>query len=120
MGAGARQRGDRVIRQRIADEAVETVNMERAYLSGLCSQVARYEKAAEDAKRRADAAEGDLHRAQALIARLRAENEVLKSEKRRFIGVVDAAKRHIAIAGNAHKKWAVTLVYSMLEKARLL
>lgn len=120
MGAGARQRGDRVIRQRIADEAAETVSVERGYLSGLCSQVARYEKAAEAAKRRADDAEEDLRRADALIARLRAENEVLKSEKRRFIGVVDAAKRHIAIARNAHKKWAVTLVKAQLEKARLI
>lgn len=41
MGAGARQRGDRVIRKRIADEAAETVSVERAYLSGLCSQVIR-------------------------------------------------------------------------------
>jgi hypothetical protein len=120
MGAGARQRGDRVIRQRFTDEAAETVNVERAYLSGLYSQVARYEKAAEAAKRRADTAEEDLRRAKALIARLRAENEVLKSEKRLFIGVVDAAKRHIAIAGNTHKKWAVTLVKAQLEKARLI
>lgn len=116
----SRQRGDRVIRQRFTDEAAETVSVERAYLSGLCSQVARYEKAAEDAKRRADTAEEDLCRAKALIARLRAENEVLKAEKRRFIGTVDATKRHISIAGNAHKKWAVTLVKAQLEKARLI
>ena len=120
MGAGARQRGDRVIRQRFTDEVDESVSVERAYLSGLCSQVARYEKAAEDTKRRADTAEEDLRRADALIARLRAENEVLKSEKRRFIGVVDAAKRHIAIAGNTHKKWAVMFVKTQLEKARLI
>lgn len=120
MGAGARQRGDRAIRQRIADEATETVCVERAYLSGLCSQVARYEKAADDAKRRADTAEEDLRRAKALIARLRAGNAVLKAEKRRFIGTVDAAKRHISIAGNVQKKWAVTLVKAQLEKARLI
>lgn len=120
MGAGARQRGDRAIRQRIADEATETVCVERAYLSGLCSQVARYEKAADDAKRRADIAEGYRRRADALIARLRAENAVLKAERRRFIGTVDAAKRHISIAGNAQKKWAVTLVKAQLEKARLI
>ena len=120
MGAGARQRGDRVIRQRIAEEATETVSVKRAYLSGLCSQVARHEKAAEDAKHRADSAEEDLRRATALIARLRAENEVLKAEKRCFIGIVDATKRHISIAGNAQKKWAVALVKSRLEKARLI
>ena len=120
MGAGARQRGDRVIRQRIADEATETVNVERAYLSGLYTQVSRFESAADDAARRAEAAEEDLRRAKALIARLRAENEVLKSEKRRFIGTVDATKRHISVAGNAQKKWAVTLVKAQLEKARLI
>lgn len=120
MGAGASQRGDRVIRQRIADEAAETVIVERAYLNGLYSQVARYEKAAEEAKRRADSAEEDLRRAKALIARLRAENEALKSEKRRFVVTVDAARRHILIAGNAHKKWAVTFVKAQLEKARLI
>ena len=120
MGAGARQRGDRAIRQRIADEAAESVSVERAYLSGLCSQVVRYEKAAEEAKRRADTTEEDLRRAKALIARLRAENEALKAEKRRFISTVDAAKRHISIAGNTQKKWAVTLVKAQLKKARLI
>lgn len=120
MGAGARQRGDSVIQQRIAGEAAETVSVARAYLSGLCSQVARYEKAAEEEKRRGDTAEKELHRATMLIARLRAENEVLKAEKRRLISTVDATKRHISITGNVQKKWAVTLVKAQLEKARLI
>ena len=120
MGAGAGQRGDRVIRQRLADESAETVSVQRGYLDGLYRQVAKHDAAAEDATARAEKAEEDLRRANMLIARLRAENEVLKSEKRRFIGVVDGAKRHISVAGNAQKKWAVTLVKAQLEKARLI
>lgn len=120
MGTGARQRGDRLIQQQIADDTTETVNVERSYLSGLYAQVARHEKAAEAAKRRAKTAEESLRRAELLIARLRAEIKVLKSEKLRFIDVVDAAKRHIAIAGNVQKKWAVALVKAQLAKARLL
>lgn len=120
MGAAATQRGNRVIRQRISDESSEAVSVERAYLSGLYAQVARYEAAAEDAQKRVQSAEYELRRANALISRLRAENEVLKDEKRLFVGVVNSTKHHIAVAGNAHKKWAVTLVKSQLEKARLI
>ena len=62
----------------------------------------------------------ELVRARALIARLRAENEVLRDEKRRFAGTVESVKRHISIAGNPSKKWAVMLVKKHLEKAKLL
>lgn len=120
MGAGAGQRGDRVIRRRIADEAEEIVVVTRAHLNWLCSQVARHEAALQDTKRRADKTDDDLRRANALIARIRAENEALKAERRRIISVIDATKRHISIAGNHHKKWAVAFVKSKLEKARLI
>jgi len=62
----------------------------------------------------------DLVRAKALIDRLRAENEVLKAEKRRFATVCDETRRHISVAGNPHKKWAVTFVKIQLQKARLI
>ena len=120
MGAGASQRGDKAIRQRIADEAAEQVCVDRAYLNGLYAQVAQYDAAAEAAKLSSESIGEDLRRAKALISRLRAENDVLKDEKRRFISTVDATKRHIAVAGNPQKKWAVTLVKAQLIKARLL
>lgn len=78
----------------------------------ICISLARLESLEQDAK--------DLKRAQALIARLRAENEMLRLEKKRFAGVVEAAKRHISIAGNPMKKYAVCLVKAQLEKARLI
>ena len=120
MGAAATQRGNKMIRQQLSDESAETVSVERAYLNGLYAQVAQHEAAAEDTQKRAQKAEEELRRANALISRLRAENEVLKDENRMFVGVVNSTKHHIAVAGNAHKKWAVTLVKSQLEKARLI
>jgi hypothetical protein len=64
--------------------------------------------------------EEELARAKALIARLRAENAVLKDEKKCIISYIDSLKRHISIAGNAHKKWAVTFVKTQLQKRFLL
>lgn len=61
----------------------------------------------------------DLEQANKLIARLRAENTVLKDDRARMWGVVDATRRHISIAGNAHKKYGVALVASQLRKAGL-
>lgn len=120
MGAAAGQRGDRVIRQRIADEASVLVTVQQRHLNDLCARATRFEDAAKDAKSLAHSAAEDLRRAKALIARLRAENAALKAEKRSVVGVLDACKRHISVAGNPHKKWAVTFVKSQLMKARLL
>lgn len=64
--------------------------------------------------------EKELERAQALIARLRAENAVLKDEKKCILSCIDDIKRHISIAGNTHKKWAVTFVKTQLQKRFLL
>lgn len=67
--------------------------------------------------------EKELERAQALIARLRAENAVLKDEnavlkdeKKCILSCIDDLKRHICIAGNTHKKWAVTFVKTQIKK----
>jgi len=62
----------------------------------------------------------DLERAKSLIARLRAENQVLKDEKRRFVVTVSGCRHHIGIAGNATRKWVIGIVLAQLEKARLL
>ena len=62
----------------------------------------------------------DLARSLALIERLRAENQVLRDEKRKFMEVVEMCKRHISVAGNCHKKYGVALVKSQLQKARLI
>lgn len=59
--------------------------------------------------------EENLARAQALIARLRAENNVLKEDKKCILSFIDSLKQHISIAGNHHKKWAVTFVKSRLQ-----
>lgn len=78
----------------------------------ICIRLSRLEQLESDSK--------DLARAKALIARLRAENEALKAEKKLFVSVVDSTRRHISVAGNSHKKWAVLLVKKRLEKARLI
>lgn len=62
----------------------------------------------------------ELDKARALIERLRAENQVLKDERKRFIEVVENCKRHITIVGNPLKKYAVALVKSQLQKASLI
>ena len=120
MGAGATQRGDNAIRQGLADEASRTVTVDQGYLNGLYAQVARHEAAATDSKNALARIKSELARATALVARLRAENQVLKDEKTRFMSVVDSTRRHISIAGDTKKKWAVSLVKSQLEKARLI
>ena len=120
MGAAAGQRGAAVIRQRFEDEADALVPVQKRHLNDLYTRLARYEAAADNEKASAVSAADELRRAQLLIARLRAENSVLRAEKQRFIGAVDACKRHISIAGNAHKKWAVAFVKSQLIKARLV
>lgn len=120
MGAAKERRGDNAIRQEGADYANKTVSVTNAYLSGLFDQLSRWEKSAEENKAHAEKIEHDLSRANALISRLRAENAVLKDEKRKFIQVVEGTKRHISVAGNAHKKWAVTLVKARLVSAKLI
>lgn len=62
----------------------------------------------------------ELARSRALIERLRAENQVLRDEKRKFMEVVENCKRHISVAGNCHKKYGVALVKSQLQKGRLI
>lgn len=72
----------------------------------------RLEKLQSDSK--------ELKRADALIARLRAENEVLKRERKAILSLVHGLKRHISIAGNHQKKWAVAFVSSKIAAARLI
>ena len=120
MGAGSRQRGDKSIRQVISDESTEITNINREYLSRLYADISRNEKALENAKYQIKTIQEDLRRANALIDRLRAEANVLKDEKKKFISIVDETKRLISVSGNCHKKWAVTLVKSRLEKAGLI
>lgn len=120
MGAAKGQRGDAVIRQRFEDEADALVTVKQRHLDGLYARVERYEDMARDIKASAASAYEELRRAQSLIDRLRAENKVLKMERQRIIGAVDACKRHISISGNTHKKWAVTFVKNKLIKARLI
>ena len=118
MGAAARQRGDRLIQQQLAEN--EIVSIRRSYLCRLESDLLRLEKLSKELGDSADAQKEQLRHADAFIARLRAENQVLKAEKSRLFGVVDAMKRHVSIAGNPQKKWAVSFVKSQLEKARLI
>lgn len=118
MGAAARQRGDKVIRQQLSSD--ELVSVRRSYLSYLESDLLHLEFVVKELQGTVETREKELHRARLLIARLRAENQVLKAEKSRFLSVVETTKRHIAIAGNAQKKWTVSLVRAQLEKARLL
>ena len=74
----------------------------------------------EEKLQESEALKAELMKAKGLIARLRAENQVLRDEKKLFLRTVDNCKRHIAISGNAARKYAVCLVKSQLEKARLL
>ena len=60
----------------------------------------------------------DLKRAKALIARLRAENAVLKQEKKNMLSCLDSMKNDSLIEGNAHKKYAATLIKIRANKAR--
>jgi hypothetical protein len=109
MGAAAGQRGAKVIREQIESEGQELITVRRDHLDDLTAEITRL-----------SSAQSDLRRAKALIARLKAENQVLRDEKRKFMEVVVATRRHISIAGNAQKKWAVGLVRAELEKARLI
>ena len=52
----------------------------------------------------------ELRRARALIARLRAEIEVLKDEKRAQATIVSGCYHHISVSGNLQKKWAIKFV----------
>ena len=52
----------------------------------------------------------ELKRANALIARLRAEIEVLKDEKAGQAKTFSEAYHHISVIGNLQKKWAIKFV----------
>lgn len=95
--------------------ALETQMLEDGwYVKG--SRLKEFEQGMRDLEK----TKAELQKAQRLIALLRAENQVLKDEKSRFISTVDACKHHISISGNLAKKYAVCLVKSQLEKARLI
>jgi hypothetical protein len=64
--------------------------------------------------------EKELVRANALIERLRAENQVLKDEKVKFFSVLQSLKRHILVSGNIHKKWAIFFAITKLRQAKLI
>lgn len=74
----------------------------------------------ESRLRHLEQCERDLSFANNLIARLRAENQVLKDEKKRFVSTIENCKKHISICGNAHKKYGVAFVKSQIIKSRLL
>jgi len=52
----------------------------------------------------------ELKRANALIARLRAEIDVLKDEKAEQAKTISEAYHHISVSGNLQKKWAIKFV----------
>jgi hypothetical protein len=109
MGAAAGQRGSKIIREQIEAEGQELITVRRDHLNDLTAEITRL-----------SSVQSDLRRAKALIGRLKAENEVLRDEKRKFMEVVTSTRRHISIAGNAQKQWVVGLVKAQLEKARLI
>lgn len=110
MGAAARQRGDKVIRDQAKPEKI-TVDSE---------YVSRLEMAVNNLIADKRKLQHDIKKARLKIERLRAENSVLKDEKKRFFETVRDTKRHISVSGNTQKKWTVSLVLSRLEKARLI
>lgn len=117
MGAASEHRGNRAIRRQIEEEQASDPHLS-------CRQAISHLQAENDRVRQAvrenETLAAELTKAKGLIDRLRAENTVLKDEKRRVAATVEACKRHITVAGNASKKYAVALVKSQLEKARLL
>ena len=110
MGAAARQRGDKVIRDQAKPEKI-TINSE---------YVSRLEVAVNNLISDKRELQNSMERAQLKIERLRAENKVLKDEKKRFFETVRNTKKHISVSCNSQKKWTVSLVLSRLEKARLI
>jgi hypothetical protein len=78
----------------------------------ICIKLSHLEQLEQDRK--------DLIKAKMLIERLRAENEVLKAEKRNFFSEFDNIKRHICIAGNSHRKYGVTFAKVRMQKLRLI
>ena len=117
MGAASEHRGNRAIRRQIEEEQANDPHLS-------CRQTIRSLQAENDGLRQVarenKTLAAELAKARGLIERLRAENAVLKDEKRRFVATVDACKRHITIAGNASRKYAIALVKSQLHKARLI
>ena len=110
MGAAARQRGDKVIRDQATPEEI-TISSE--YIS-------RLEVAVNNLISDKRELQNSMERARLKIERLRAENKVLKDEKKRFFETVRNTKKHISVSCNSQKKWTVSLVLSRLEKARLI
>ena len=110
MGAAARQRGDKAIRDQAKPEKI-TINSE---------YVSRLEVAINNLIADKRELQNSMERARLKIERLRAENKVLKDEKKRFFETVRNTKKHISVSCNSQKKWTVGLVLSRLEKARLI
>ena len=78
MGAAARQRGDKVIRNQ---SVTEMVTIKSEYVS-------RLEMAVNNLIADKRELQNSMERAQLKIERLRAENSVLKDEKKRFFETV--------------------------------
>lgn len=110
MGAAARQRGDKVIRDQANPKKI-TVNSE---------YVSRLEAAVNNLIADKRELQHDIKKAQLKIERLRAENSVLKDEKKRFVETIHDTKRDISVSGFAGRKWVISLILSRLEKARLI
>ena len=110
MGAAARQRGDKVIRDQATTEEI-TISSE---------YVARLEVAVNNLISDKRELQDSVKKSRLKIERLRAENKVLKDEKKRFFETVRETKRHISVSGFAGRKWVVSLILSRLEKARLI
>ena len=119
MGAGAAQRGSRVIRRQLEDEQNRVVQVRASHLSDLASRASLAEDQAGAYKMEFENTARELARAKNLIARLRAENTTLKQERKEMIEVVQATKRHPMCAKRL-VKYGVALVGAKLRNARLL
>lgn len=117
MGAAAEHRGNKAIREGIEREQTDDPHYG-------CNQAINYLQAEnrglKDRLNEMVKLEDELRRAKMKINLLRAEIAVLKDEKARFIATVDACKRHITIATNHSRKYAVGIVKAQLQKARLI
>lgn len=74
--------------------------------------IAQYDQLLSDRK--------DLARAKNLVKRLRAELQVMRDERKKFVSVVKDTKHNISVAQNNKARWTVALILTKLEHARLI
>lgn len=120
MGAAKEQRDAQAMSTRIDSALQEQVSVSRSYISSITSDSERHRMKSEQVQARAEAAETDLARARAMIARLQAELVLMREERKNVMNVVRATRHHIAISGNTSRKYAIGLVEKRLREARLI